>query len=217
MDFLNNSLFSRLSPSPSPTPETKKTVKGTPSVISEYVYNDIQLVKQQIKTFNGKTGIFQSNSFYYKIFKLIENNQSSELNNLKCKYKHNFTNDYYKNLLQLYKRFLEELDDFFMILQNNYHNGLVKDRSRKNSMGSRNSDNKDEEAPEELIDPLTYELFKDPVITPSGITYEKAIILEHLNKNGQFDPLTRNSLHPNDLYPNLAIKNSVNTFINDLV
>lgn len=216
MDFLNTSLFSRLSPSPSPVPETKKSVRGTPSVICEYVYNDIQLVKQQIKNYNEKTGVFHSNSLYYKIFKLIENNQLSELNRLKSKYEYNFTNDYHKSLLQLYKNFLKELDDYFMILQNNYNNGLVKDnvRSRKNSMGSLD---KLDDAPEELIDPLSYELFRDPVITPNGITYEKAIILDHLSKNGQFDPLTRSTLHPNDLYPNLAIKNSVNHFISELV
>lgn len=31
----------------------------------------------------------------------------------------------------------------------------------------------------------------DPVITPSGITYEKSLILEHLRHNGNYDPISR--------------------------
>ena len=38
----------------------------------------------------------------------------------------------------------------------------------------------DEEAPEYLLDPISFELFTDPVITPSGITYEKSHLLDHL-------------------------------------
>lgn len=31
----------------------------------------------------------------------------------------------------------------------------------------------------------------EPVVTPSGITYEHRLLLEHLNRNGPTDPLTR--------------------------
>lgn len=31
----------------------------------------------------------------------------------------------------------------------------------------------------------------DPVIIPSGITYEAAMIKEHFDKNGRVDPFTR--------------------------
>lgn len=34
----------------------------------------------------------------------------------------------------------------------------------------------------------------EPVVTPSGITYERKLLLEHLNRNGPTDPITRCAL-----------------------
>jgi STIP1 family protein 1 len=50
------------------------------------------------------------------------------------------------------------------------------------------------------------EILKDPVITPSGITYEKSALLEHLQKVGEFDPVTRELLRSDQIIPNFAIK-----------
>jgi len=49
----------------------------------------------------------------------------------------------------------------------------------------------DFEIPDYLTCKITMELMEEPVITESGITYEKAVLMEHLNKNGNFDPVTR--------------------------
>ncbi|KAL8439755.1 hypothetical protein Efla_002657 [Eimeria flavescens] len=50
-------------------------------------------------------------------------------------------------------------------------------------------------APFELPDCLNCRismgLMDDPVVTPSGITYERKLLLEHINRNGPTDPLTR--------------------------
>ena len=54
--------------------------------------------------------------------------------------------------------------------------------------------------------PLTCKLFEDPVIAPSGHTYERAAILEHLQKHGQKEPLTGQPLAPEQLTPNRAMK-----------
>lgn len=189
-------------------------VVGSPSMISEYIYNDIQLVKQDIKSLNERTKIFQYSPLYYKIYKFIEANQLKELNNLKSKYEYKFTTDYFRSLVNLYKKFVEELDNYLKIMENNYHNGIVEShvqtKSQQHNRGVYG------EAPDDLLDPLSLEIFNDPVIAPSGITYEKAIIIDHLLKNGQFDPLTRQELHPNQLYPNLAVKNSAQKFIEEM-
>ena len=42
----------------------------------------------------------------------------------------------------------------------------------------------------------TFEVFRDPVIGPSGHSYERLAILEHLKKGSQFDPITREPLRP---------------------
>ncbi|KAI8897161.1 U-box domain-containing protein [Globomyces pollinis-pini] len=60
---------------------------------------------------------------------------------------------------------------------------------------------------------ISFEIMVDPVISPSGITYDKTEILEHLRVIGPFDPLTRQPLVESDLYPNLALKESIETYL----
>ncbi|XP_047966121.1 E3 ubiquitin-protein ligase CHIP isoform X2 [Salvia hispanica] len=69
------------------------------------------------------------------------------------------------------------------------------------------------EVPDYLCCNITLDIFRDPVITPSGVTYERAVILDHLQKVGKFDPITRETLHPSQLVPNLAIKEAVRAYL----
>ncbi|XP_039121505.1 E3 ubiquitin-protein ligase CHIP-like [Dioscorea cayenensis subsp. rotundata] len=71
------------------------------------------------------------------------------------------------------------------------------------------------EIPDYLCCKITLDIFRDPVITPSGVTYERAVILEHLRKVGNFDPLTREPLERHQLAPNLAIKQAVQSFLSE--
>ncbi|KAJ8421415.1 hypothetical protein Cgig2_023590 [Carnegiea gigantea] len=65
------------------------------------------------------------------------------------------------------------------------------------------------EVPDYLCCKITLDIFRDPVITPSGVTYERAVILDHLRKVGKFDPISREPLDQSQLVPNLAIKEAV--------
>ncbi|KAL4587911.1 hypothetical protein LXL04_000788 [Taraxacum kok-saghyz] len=69
------------------------------------------------------------------------------------------------------------------------------------------------EVPDYLCCKITLDIFRDPVITPSGLTYERAVILDHLEKVGKFDPITRESLVQSQLVPNMAIKEAVGAFL----
>ncbi|KAL0369446.1 UNVERIFIED_CONTAM: E3 ubiquitin-protein ligase CHIP [Sesamum angustifolium] len=69
------------------------------------------------------------------------------------------------------------------------------------------------DVPDYLCCKITLDIFRDPVITPSGFTYERAVILDHLQKVGRFDPITRESLYPSQLVPNLAIKEAVSAYL----
>lgn len=227
-------------------PEPSYTVKGSPEVISKYIYEDIQKVKQDIRKFNELTKVFQKTPLYYKLFKLLEKSQFDELENVKRKFDNDFNHEYYKQLNQLYKQFLREYDDFSQMLTNNYNHGIqtsdMNKRNQKNnptiispfsssSASTLNSSTKEDNPrhliclnienleefeyniPDHLLDPISFELFNDPVITPSGITYEKSHILDHLDRKGHVDPLSRTPLNPNSLYPNLAIKDSTLEYI----
>jgi STIP1 family protein 1 len=69
--------------------------------------------------------------------------------------------------------------------------------------------------PDYLCCQITFEIFRDPVITPSGVTYERGILLEHLRKVGNFDPVTREPLKEQQLVPNLAIKEAVQAYLKE--
>uniref|UniRef100_A0A7N1A413 E3 ubiquitin-protein ligase CHIP n=1 Tax=Kalanchoe fedtschenkoi TaxID=63787 RepID=A0A7N1A413_KALFE len=69
------------------------------------------------------------------------------------------------------------------------------------------------EIPDYLCCKITLDIYRDPVITPSGVTYERKVLLDHLNKVGHFDPVTREPLDPAQLIPNLAVKEAVQAFL----
>ncbi|KAI5599857.1 hypothetical protein BDE02_02G223400 [Populus trichocarpa] len=69
------------------------------------------------------------------------------------------------------------------------------------------------EVPDYLCCKITLDILRDPVITPSGVSYERAVLLDHLEKVGNFDPVTREPLEPSQLVPNLAIKEAVHAYL----
>lgn len=71
------------------------------------------------------------------------------------------------------------------------------------------------EVPDYLCGKISFEILQEPVITPSGITYERKDIEEHLQRVGHFDPVTRVRLTQDQLIPNLAMKEVVDTFLQD--
>ncbi|GAU89022.1 hypothetical protein RvY_01621 [Ramazzottius varieornatus] len=69
------------------------------------------------------------------------------------------------------------------------------------------------DVPDYLCGKISFELMRDPVITPSGITYDRRDIDEHLRRVGHFDPVTRTELTQDLLVPNLAMKEVIDTFL----
>ena len=53
----------------------------------------------------------------------------------------------------------------------------------------------------------------EPVILESGFTYEKAEIKKHFEKNGNFDPMTREEVNPNILILNKPIKYATQEYL----
>ena len=66
--------------------------------------------------------------------------------------------------------------------------------------------------PDYLIDTITFEVMHDPVVTPSGASYERVGLLKHLRSTG-VDPLTRELLSEKQLYPNVALRNACSEFL----
>ncbi|CAB4476156.1 uncharacterized protein OCT59_018193 [Rhizophagus irregularis] len=70
------------------------------------------------------------------------------------------------------------------------------------------------EVPDYFLDKISFNIMYDPVITPSGITYERTHLKEHFKKIGHFDPLSRLECREADLYPNLALKEAIEDYLN---
>lgn len=71
------------------------------------------------------------------------------------------------------------------------------------------------EIPDYLCGKISFELMTDPVITPSGITYDRNDIEQHLQRVGHFDPVTRQELKIDQLIPNLAMKEVIENFVSE--
>lgn len=71
------------------------------------------------------------------------------------------------------------------------------------------------DVPDYLCGKISFEIMHDPVITPSGITYDRQDIEEHLKRVGHFDPITRQALEANQLISNLAMKEVVDAYLNE--
>lgn len=71
------------------------------------------------------------------------------------------------------------------------------------------------EVPDYLCGKISFEIMHDPVITPSGITYDRQDIEEHLKRVGHFDPITRQSLQANQLISNISMKEVVDSYLNE--
>ena len=69
------------------------------------------------------------------------------------------------------------------------------------------------DVPDFLCGKISFEIMKDPVITPYGITYDRKDIEEHLQRVGHFDPVTRQPLTMDKLVSNLSMKEVVDTFL----
>ncbi|XP_060521879.1 E3 ubiquitin-protein ligase CHIP [Cylas formicarius] len=71
------------------------------------------------------------------------------------------------------------------------------------------------EVPDYLCGKISFEILQEPVITPSGITYDKKDLEEHLQRVGHFDPVTRVKLTQDQLIPNFAMKEVVDSFLSE--
>ena len=65
-----------------------------------------------------------------------------------------------------------------------------------------------------MIDNITFAFMYDPVMTKSGQSYERSTIETHL-RTSHTDPLTRETLHIEDLRPNLALKQACAEFLEE--
>lgn len=68
-----------------------------------------------------------------------------------------------------------------------------------------------EEIPDHLLDPISFNIFQDPVVVPSGQSFERAWLEKYVKKNGQ-DPFTKEPLTLQQIFPNRGLRKAVVEF-----
>jgi len=69
----------------------------------------------------------------------------------------------------------------------------------------------DQQHPQSFVCPVTLELLHDPVTTPYGHTYERSALFEHL-QHWQSDPLTKQPLTLEQVFPNFALRQALDEY-----
>ncbi|CAI7653109.1 hypothetical protein N7533_012352 [Penicillium manginii] len=73
---------------------------------------------------------------------------------------------------------------------------------------------KERHVPDHLIDGITFEVMHDPVMTPSGSSFDRIGITKYVEQSG-VDPITRAPLTVKDLRPNYALKAACEQFLTE--
>lgn len=143
--------------------------------------------------------IQQENDLHDYLSKLILSEKEREVEQCKRKL-HEETLDDSRTRMEITKievrhdKYMNEMDDLF---------SQVDEKRKKRDI------------PDYLCGKISFELMREPCITPSGITYDRKDIEEHLQRVGHFDPVTRSPLTQEQLIPNLAMKEVIDAFISE--
>ncbi|CAK9441234.1 uncharacterized protein LODBEIA_P51030 [Lodderomyces beijingensis] len=217
---------------PKRAPRGKQIRSSSYRELIPHVENDIIVTMAQLRHFDH-------NSLFNKLILLMETSHRDQKTQLQQAHRNQGKSEaFYQKLFELRKNNLDELSSLLSVFKNNHSmHSLQKARmaqparSHSSSISSKTSaspsvtsrmsmaDNESEifeDAPDHLLDPISFELFTDPVLTPSGITYEKETLLNHLNKKGRYDPISKQELRKDQIYPNLLVKESVEAYKRDV-
>lgn len=186
-----------------------------PHEIAEALSKRIHQANAQIAVFRDNTGALDG-SITGTLYDLLLQNHHRLLHQLRHKYGHNISEcniGYQRELISLYKLMLHDLNGMLDLMANRSVEGKIKTHFARKSSKSSPTSNIDEDAPDSILDPISFTIFQDPVVTPQGITYEKSVLLDYLGKNRNRDPITKKTLLKENLAPNLAVKAIVSDFL----
>lgn len=93
------------------------------------------------------------------------------------------------------------------------HSDAIREQQSTPGCSTKRDAEADADAPEDLCCPITGTIFKDPVVTSLGFTYEREAIVAFWNTGAHRDPLTNVDMDNLTLIPNLSIRRLVNDFL----
>jgi STIP1 homology and U-box containing protein 1 len=87
-----------------------------------------------------------------------------------------------------------------------------RDAARGGAVSSSGSAHARDDAPEHLTCPITFEVMTEPVVTPSGTSYQRAAIEAYVDRRGE-DPVSRQPLARSQLVPNHGLRAAVAAYL----
>ncbi|KAJ3432366.1 ring-type e3 ubiquitin transferase [Anaeramoeba flamelloides] len=189
-------------------PETKELKQyNFGPIVQKPLQSPFQIKNNLSTEFNkpqiNKTSVYGSNQPL-----AIQINPKSDVttNNSKILQQNSNFNEISRTNINSQKGIIEEID---------FSDPESKDENKDDNIQNRQEEEKKtgpQEPPEDFLCPITHELFRDPVSTPYGHTFEKEEIIQHINKKGNC-PLTRKPLKVEDLVPSILIKSFVKKWL----
>lgn len=87
-----------------------------------------------------------------------------------------------------------------------------RDAARGGARPRGSDGSEDDEVPEHLQCPITFEAMTEPVVTPSGTSYQRSAIEAYVDRRGE-DPLSRQTLTRAQLVPNHGLRAAVDAYL----
>nr|SVE74806.1 EOG090X0AJZ [Daphnia carinata] len=158
------------------------------------ITSQLRLAKKHHFTKQEEKRISQEIELQMYINRLIREDRDRQIELVSQGKEYSAVENEISNIEVLADRYLAELNDLF---------AAVDERRMKR------------EVPDYLCGKISFEIMRDPVITPSGITYDRKDIEEHLQRVGHFDPVTRVKLTKDQLIPNFSMKEVVDSYLTE--
>lgn len=209
---------------------------GPPHLAAQKLSREIDLARVRIRLYLDNTAAHQL-PLVGSIFNLLEARHDQEFLRLANKHGHNVAHTnvkYQKELVVLNRATLQDLCGFLDYLKGAFTQWKVrrviakkKEKSHDGAKMGQDPQNGPslvsetrafapadlDSAPDFIVDPISFEIFHEPVITPSGITYEKSVLYAYLKDHRFKDPITKEVLTMDKLVPNLAVKEAATAFL----
>ncbi|KAK6454192.1 uncharacterized protein RJT20DRAFT_130226 [Scheffersomyces xylosifermentans] len=162
--------------------------------LPQEIYQSILRARKTIKQAEFEQSIQSSNPLYKKLMVLLEKDYQNQIDAVYSKNVPKEVLDDYTIKITMQR--ISDIKDLNSVFSNNFNSALLQKH----------------DPPDHLCDPISLNLFHDPVITPSGQSFEKSWLWQHLSAN-EVDPLTRQKLTKEQCYPNLGLKLCVDEYI----
>lgn len=163
-------------------------------VLPREIHAVIVAVKHELSQRRFEDALLRSNNLLSSCVRLLQDDYHQSIDALAALRLDKKTHEY--ALAKAAAHHAQQTRDLTRVFANNYNHALAHSSA---------------DPPDYLCDPISFNVFEDPVLTPSGRSYERAWLFDYLDKDPR-DPLTREKLTKEQCYPNLSLKKCVEDY-----